>query len=109
VFDGQEWGTEPVEKENGASVSTLWGELAFQTDPRVYHRYVMDSDSKGEAPGNAVFRQVLEAASPCLILIDELVSYLVKLKFANIRRTQNLYRQTVQFVQEMLQEAGNVR
>ncbi|HXH23063.1 MAG TPA: Swt1 family HEPN domain-containing protein, partial [Dehalococcoidia bacterium] len=72
VFDGQEWGTEPVEKENGASVSTLWGELAFQIDPMVYHRHVMEADGRGEAPGNAIFRNVLEEASPCLILIDEL-------------------------------------
>ena len=68
----------------------------------------MDSDGRGEAPGNAVFRQVLEQASPCLILLDEIVSYLVKLRFSSIRRTQNLYRQTVQFLQETLQLASNV-
>ena len=50
----------------------------------------------------------MEEASPCLILLDELVSYLVKLKFSNSRRSQNLYRQTVQFLQETLQLAGNV-
>jgi hypothetical protein len=108
VFDGQEYGTEPVMKENGAAVSTLWGELAFQVNPLLFHQLLSESDVRGEAPGNAIFRQVLQAASPCLILIDELVSYLVKLRFANTRRTQNLYRQTVQFLQEMLQEAGNV-
>lgn len=108
VFDGYEFGTEPMQKENGASVWTLWGELAFQADPLLFHRLVMASDERGEAPGNAVYRQVLTAAAPCLILIDELVSYLVKLRFSNTRRTQNLYRQTVQFVQELLQEVGNV-
>ncbi|MFH1485766.1 MAG: DUF499 domain-containing protein [Chloroflexota bacterium] len=107
AFDGQEYGTEPVEKQNGASLSTMWGELAFQVDPKLFHRLILESDSRGEAPGNAVFRQVLEAAAPCLIVIDELVSYLVKLKYSNSRRTQNLYRQTIQFVQEMLQLAGN--
>lgn len=30
VFDGQEYGSEPWTKENGATVSTMWGELAFQ-------------------------------------------------------------------------------
>ncbi len=109
VFDGFEWGTEPVMKANGATVSTLWGELAFQVDPLLYHQLVSESDSRGEAPGNAVYRQLLQAAAPCLILIDELVGYLVKLKFSNARRTQNLYRQTVQFFQELLQEVGNVR
>jgi len=75
----------------------------------VYRRSIAGSDADGVAPGNALFRQVLQAASPCLILIDELVSYLVKLKFSNSRRLLNLYRQTIQFMQEMLQEAGNVK
>ena len=43
-----------------------------------------------------------------MILIDEVVSYLVKLRFSNAQRTRNLYRQTVQFLQETLQLAGNV-
>ena len=106
VFDGQEMGTEPVLKEDGASVSTLWGELAHQVGSSTWMS-VIDSDGRGEAPGNAVFRQVLEQASPCLILLDEIVSYLVKLRFSSVRRTQNLYRQTIQFLQETLQLASN--
>ena len=108
VFDGQEHGTEPMLKENGISVSTMWGELTNQIDAGLYNRLIQECDGKGEAPGNAVFAQVLEAAAPCLILIDEVVSYLVKLNFSNSRRTQNLYRQTVQFLQETLQLAGSV-
>jgi hypothetical protein len=108
VIDGSEMGVDDLLKEDGTSVSTLWGEIAYQLDPKAYRQHVQDSDARGEAPGNRAYREVLEAASPCLILIDELVSYLVKLKFSNSRRTQNLYRQTVQFLQEMLQEAGNV-
>ncbi|MCA9846185.1 MAG: DUF499 domain-containing protein, partial [Dehalococcoidia bacterium] len=95
-------------KEDQTSVSTLWGEIAYQLDPVAYRKHVQASDDKGEAPGNAAYRAVLEAASPALILIDELISYLVKLKFSNSRRTMNLYRQTVQFMQEFMQEAGNV-
>ena len=107
VFDGYEAGAEPIIKEDGASVSTLWGELTHQLGVGVYSRLIMDSDGRGQAPGNAVFRQVMEEAAPCLILLDELVSYLVKLKFSSIRRTQNLYRQTVQFLQDTLQLVGN--
>ena len=107
VFDGYEAGAEPIMKEDGASVSTLWGELTHQLGAGVYSRLIMDSDGRGQAPGNAVFRQVLEEAAPCLILLDELVSYLVKLKFSSIRRSQNLYRQTVQFLQDTLQLVGN--
>ena len=106
AFDGQEAGADTrVTKEDFASISTLWGELAHQAG---CWSLVQESDGRGTAPGNELFRQVLEAASPCLILLDELVSYLVKLRFSNTRRTQNLYRQTVQFLQETLQLAGNV-
>ncbi len=108
VFDGQEAGSEPAMKEDGASVNTLWGELAHQVGVGIFHKLVIDSDGRGEAPGNAVFRQVLEEASPCLILLDEIVSYLVKLRYSSSRRTLNLYRQTVQFLQETLQLASNV-
>ena len=107
VFDGYEAGAEPIMKEDGASVSTLWGELTHQVGTGIYARLMMDSDGRGQAPGNAVFRQVLVEAAPCLILLDELVSYLVKLKFSSIKRTQNLYRQTVQFLQDTLQLVGN--
>ena len=51
---------------------------------------------------------MLEEASPCLILLDEIVSYLVKLRYSRSRRSVNLYRQTVQFLQETLQLASNV-
>lgn len=109
VFDGQEWGTEPIPKEDGTVVQSLWGDLAYQADPRLFHDYVSGSDNTGVAPGNETYRRVLQAASPCVILIDELVSYLVKLKFASPQRLKNLYRQTVQFIQDLLQESGNVR
>ena len=108
IFDGQEAGVEPMEKEDGASISTLWGELAHQVGISTYIKLVIDCDGRGEAPGNAVFRQVLGESSPCLILLDEIVSYLVKLRYSTARRTQNLYRQTIQFLQETLQLASNV-
>ena len=55
VFDGQEAGADTaVVKEDGAAVSTLWGELAHQAGRWTL---VMDSDSRGLAPGNATFRR----------------------------------------------------
>lgn len=108
VFDGYEHGVEPSSKPAGESIYTLWGEIAYQADSALFRKLVSQQDIQGTAPGNAIFRQVLHAASPCLILIDELVSYLHKLKYTNQKRFTNLYRQTVQFVQELLQEAGNI-
>ena len=109
VFDGQRYGIDPIEKEDGSTVNSLWGELAYQANPQLFFKLLHESDARGVAPGNALFRQILEDAAPCLILIDELVSYLVKLAFSDMRRVKNLYRQTNQFMQELLQLAGNVQ
>lgn len=111
VFDGQEAGGGDIitMKEDGASVGTLWGELAHQAlGAGRFNTLVSNSDESGTAPGNEVYRKVLEEASPCLILLDEIVSYLVKLRFSTRQRSKNLYRQTVQFLQETLQLASNV-
>ena len=108
VFDGQEHGTDPVPMDNGVEAFTMWGYLTAQVSASLYQRLIMSSDGSGTSPGNLVLSQVLEEAAPCQILIDELVSYLVKLRFSNSRRTQNLYRNTVQFLQEILQLAGNI-
>jgi len=108
VFDGQEFGVDPWTKEDGTTISTLWGELLYQANPRLFREYIVDSDSRGDAPGSANVRKVLQESGPCLILIDELVSYLIKLNFSNNKRAQNLYRQTVQFVQETFQLIGNM-
>jgi hypothetical protein len=107
AFDGNERGVEPSVKELGESTQTLWGEVAWQVDPDLFLSRIAQSDDSGNAPGNELYRPVLRAAAPAVILIDELVSYLVKLKFSNQNRAKNLYRQTLQFVQELLQEAGN--
>lgn len=108
VFDGTEHSAEAMIKEDGTSVSTLWGEIAYQLDPKLYRQHVQSSDDAGTAPGNAAFRELLSGSAPCLILIDELVSYLVKLKFSNTKRNQNVYRQTINFLHELLRLAGNV-
>lgn len=107
VIDGTLMGTEPVNKEDGSTVNTLWGEIAHQLSVAAFREAISSSDHKRVAPGNTIYRKVLEAASPCLILVDELVSYLVKLKAGN-RADEKLYEQTVQFLQELLQLAGDV-
>lgn len=107
VIDGTLMGTDPVNKEDGSTVNTLWGEIAHQLSVPAFREFVSSSDFKRVAPGNAVYRNVLTAASPCLILIDELVSYLIKLKAGNAADGK-LYTQTVQFMQELLQLAGDV-
>lgn len=71
----------------GVTVNTLWGEMAAQLalvagKPSLYD-IVKEADKKAVSPGSAALTQLLDAAGPCLVLMDELVAYARKLYGAN--------------------------
>lgn len=72
----------PVTKSDGTVVRTLWGELAWQLGfvaggvkeaKKAYKRIEAD-DEKATSPGD-VLRELMNDYAPCLILVDEWVSY----------------------------------
>ena len=67
----------------GITISTLWGEMAAQLaesagKPKLYN-YVKEADKKGVSPGSEELKNLLNAAAPCIILMDEIVAYAKKL------------------------------
>ena len=62
--------TEP----DGTVVRTLWGELAWQLGGKEGYPMVRSADEKAVSPGDSL-RLLFNKYSPCLILIDEWVSY----------------------------------
>ena len=63
----------------GITVSTLWGEMAYQLalsaqNPKLYD-FVKEADKKGISPGSEALKGLFDACGPCLILMDELVAY----------------------------------
>lgn len=62
------------DKGSGATVHTLWGELAWQLGGADGYAMVADADRTGTSPGAALV-DLLRAYSPCLVLIDEWVAY----------------------------------
>ena len=64
----------PVTKEDGTEVRTLWGELAWQLGGRAAFERVRADDERATSPGDAL-RELLQEHGPCLVLIDEWVSY----------------------------------
>lgn len=64
----------PTIKPDGTEVNTLWGELAWQLGGRAAYDMIAGSDQTRTNPGDAL-RQLLEAYSPALVLIDEWVAY----------------------------------
>ena len=64
----------PVTKPDGTVVRTLWGELAYQLGGPEAFEQVRADDERTTNPGDTL-RTLLERYGPCLVLIDEWVSY----------------------------------
>ena len=64
----------PVTKEDGTVVRTLWGELAWQLGGRKAFDRIAADDEKATNPGDAL-RELFNDYGPCLVLIDEWVAY----------------------------------
>src|SRR6266542_1659773 len=62
------------EKPDGTAVRTVWGDLAWQLGGREAYELVASADETRTNPGEAL-GDVIAAAAPCLILIDEWVAY----------------------------------
>ena len=67
---GQPW------QHGKQSISTLWGELAWQLGGAEAFALVQASDTTGTSPGKDVLKTLLETSAPCVVLIDELVAYI---------------------------------
>lgn len=75
VIDGTNLNPAKARSRDGAEVRTLWGELAWQLGGKEAYAKVAEADTEGVSPGKAALVEVLEQASPCVILMDELVAY----------------------------------
>ena len=64
----------PVTKSDGTVIKTLWGELAWQLGGKKAFARLAADDEKATSPGD-VLRELFIEYGPCLILIDEWVSY----------------------------------
>ena len=64
----------PMVKNDGTQVHTLWGELAWQLGGAAAYSRIKADDQHATNPGDAL-REILAEHGPCLILIDEWVSY----------------------------------
>ncbi|WP_327416449.1 Swt1 family HEPN domain-containing protein [Streptomyces sp. NBC_01233] len=70
--------SQPIVKDDGTHVRTIWGELAWQLGGREAFDRVAMADATGTDPGDAldaVVRDVVAGGKSVLILIDEWVAY----------------------------------
>ncbi|MEU8402697.1 DUF499 domain-containing protein [Nonomuraea sp. NPDC048892] len=62
-------------KSDGTRVNTMWGEIAWQLGGRVAYDMVAEYDRASSPPPTTTLENLLNAFSPCVILIDEWVAY----------------------------------
>lgn len=92
----------------GITVNTVWGEIAYQLadaagDPSLYE-YVRDADKRHVSPGSEALTALLDAAGPCLVLVDEFVAYAKKL-YGVDGLTAGSFDNLITFVQELTEAA----
>lgn len=80
VLDGIRLSPSQPRKYGSTLVNTLWGELAWQLGGEAAFSTVEKADRDGTSPGKETLAELIEKASPCVILIDELVAFIRQLE-----------------------------
>lgn len=92
----------------GITINTLWGEMAAQLAESAgnlkLYDFVKEADKKGVSPGSVALKNLFDACSPCLILMDELVAYAKKIYGAN-GLPAGTFDNFISFIQEVTEAA----
>lgn len=70
---------QPNSKPDGIRTKTLWGEMAWQLGGAEGYALLAQSDEMGVNPGSNLLHELFTRFGPCLILIDEWVTFLRQL------------------------------
>ncbi len=99
IIDGVKLAPNQPQIYDGHSIHTLWGELAWQLAGADGYALVAEADISGTSPGKDVLEQLLCMAAPCVILMDELVSYVRQ--FADKSLTGGTLSSNLSFIQAL--------
>ena len=91
---------------DGVHLRTLWGELAYQLGGQALYERLRANDESQRVP-QGLFFDILQAASPCLILLDELADYCVGAAAVPVGDT-SLADQTISFIQQLTESVQQV-
>lgn len=80
VIDGNNMSPSKPRKRGTVSVNTIWGEIAWQLLGEPGYKIIAEADQQGTSPGKESLVELLRAAAPCVVLIDELVAFIRQLE-----------------------------
>ena len=104
VIDGTKNGPGQPWKRGRTAINTLWGDLAHQLGGADGFAKVKGADATGTSPGKEVLCELLAAAAPCVVLLDELVVYLRQFE-AGKDYSGGSYDSNLSFVQALTEAA----
>ncbi len=99
--------TQGRKTKEGVHTHTLWGELALQLGGKELYARIAENDQSRTVP-QGLFVDILQAASPCLILLDEIADYCVGAAAVNVGKT-TLSDQTISFIQQLSEAVNQVK
>jgi hypothetical protein len=85
---------------------TLWGEMAWQLGGEKLYQIMAKDDELKTAPGTTRINELLEAAGPCVILIDEVLSYLLNASGVKVG-DESLRGTTLTFLHQLTEAVSN--
>ncbi len=91
----------------GIHTNTMWGEIALQLGGVELYKKVEPNDKSKSVP-QGIFVDVLRAASPCLILLDEVADYCGVGALTERVGDSTLADQTISFIQQLTEAIQQV-
>jgi len=112
VFDGEKFDARNGKTlEDGRTIQTMWGWIAWQIDPEQAFPIVADHDKDRVAPGGDVIRELITKGAggrPVLLLLDEVLKYMERAAAVSVLDS-TLQRQAKDFFQNLTVEAAGSR
>lgn len=100
VLDGRGLDVRERWTEDGLTIRTLWGELAYQLGGRQGYEMLSGADETRTSPGGALLTELLQRHQPALILMDEVLEYLIKARAVKVGDS-SLMEQTGTFLGDL--------
>lgn len=109
VFDGEKFDARNGKTlEDGRTIQTMWGWIAWQIDPEKAFPLVAEHDKDRVSPGGDVIRELLTKGAsnrPVLILLDEVLKYMERAAAVSVLDS-TLQRQAKDFFQNLTVEVA---
>jgi len=107
ILSGERLDPERGREVDGLTLTTLWGELAFQLGGREAYESILVDGEEGGPPGGEQLTRIL-GDSPSLILLDEVLIYVAKGKGVK-RLDTTVEKQAMLFLQNLTESVNQRR